>query len=89
MLYRIFKIAKETTNLRNSIIVYGVGIYLLVHLLINFCGILALIPMTGTPVPFLSYGGTFAITLISCMMIVERISIENKVESEKLAIKNV
>lgn len=89
ILYRILLIAKNASNLRNSIIAYGCGIYLLVHLLINFCGILALIPMTGTPVPFLSYGGTFTLTLISVMMVVLRISIENKLDNDKRELKSI
>ena len=35
----------------------GVFLYLLFHILINLMGILALIPLTGVPLPFLSYGG--------------------------------
>lgn len=86
ILYRIIKIAKESVILRNSIICYGIAIYLLLHILVNFCGILALIPLTGVPVPFLSYGGSFTINLILCMFIVQRISIENNVSRRKLEI---
>ena len=89
ILYRILLIAKNATNLRNSIIAYGCASYLLVHLLINFAGILALIPMTGTPVPFLSYGGTFTLSLISAMMLVLRISIENNQDKEKRELKSI
>lgn len=89
IIYRILKIAKEASNLRNSIIAYGIAIYILIHLLVNFGGILALIPMTGTPVPFLSYGGSFTINLIICIFIVERISIENKIDKTKMEIKNL
>lgn len=89
IIYRILKIAKEASNLRNSIIAYGICIYLLIHLLVNFGGILALIPMTGTPVPFLSYGGSFTINLLLCIFIVERIAIENKIDKTKSEIKRI
>ena len=39
-------------------------------------GIFGLIPMTGIPLPFLSYGGSFTICLIVALTIVQRINIE-------------
>lgn len=89
ILYRILKISKECVRLRNSIICYGIMIYILVHLVLNFCGILALIPLTGVPVPFLSYGGSFNLNLIFSLFIVERIAAENKVEKSKIEIQNI
>lgn len=87
IIYRILKIAKESLILRNSIICYGVAIYLVLHIVVNFCGILALIPLTGVPVPFLSYGGSFTVNLILCMFMVERICVENKISKRKLEIQ--
>ncbi len=83
MLYRILKIAKMADSLRNSMICYGTFIYLLMHLLVNFMGILALVPLTGVPVPFLSYGGSFNMNVIMMLFIVLRVSIENKTNEEK------
>ncbi len=78
MLYRILKIAREAENLRLSILAYGVFLYLLMHILINLLGILALIPLTGVPLPLLSYGGSFTVNVIMMLFMVERVSIENK-----------
>lgn len=78
MLYRIFKIAKEAENLRLSILAYGVFLYLLFHILINLMGILALIPLTGVPLPFLSYGGSFTVNIVVMLFVVQRVCIENK-----------
>lgn len=89
ILYRILKISKECVRLRNSIICYGIMIYILIHLVLNFCGILALTPLTGVPVPFLSYGGSFNLNLIFSIFIVERIATENKVEKSKIEIQNI
>ena len=89
ILYRIVKIAKQSTNLRNSIICYGIAIYILLHLIVNFCGILALIPLTGVPVPFLSYGGSFTMNLILCIFIVERICVEDKITKNKIEISKL
>ena len=89
MLYRILKIAKKADSLRNSMICYGAFIYLLMHLLVNFMGILALVPLTGVPVPFLSYGGSFNMNVIIMMFIVLRVSIETETNEEKRIIANL
>ena len=56
LLLKIYKIAKSADNLRTSIIAYGAFWYFALHIIINLLGILALIPLTGVPLPFLSYG---------------------------------
>ena len=76
LLYRILKLAKRADALRNQIICYGTFTYILLHLLINFLGTLALVPLTGVPLPFLSYGGSFCFNIISMMFVLQRISIE-------------
>ncbi len=86
ILYRILKIAKQCDNIQNSLICYGTFLYLLLHLLINFMGSLALIPLTGVPIPFLSYGGSYNMNVIFLLFIVLRISYENNYREEKKAI---
>ena len=78
MLWRILKIARAAENLRLSILAYGVFLYLLFHILINLLGILALIPLTGVPLPLLSYGGSFTINVVIMLFVVQRVNIENK-----------
>ena len=78
MLWRILKIAREAENLRLSILAYGVFLYLLFHILINLLGILALVPLTGVPLPLLSYGGSFTINVVIMLFVVQRVNIENK-----------
>lgn len=87
LIYRIFIIAKNTSNLTNSIICYGIAIYIFSHVFVNMVGILGLLPLTGVPLPFLSYGGSFALNLIICMSVVCRISIENNIYKKEEAIR--
>lgn len=89
IIYRLIKISKSCYKLRNSIICFGVMIYILMHLILNLCGILALIPLTGVPMPFLSYGGSFTMNLIFAMFVVQRIVIENKITKNKMEIKSI
>lgn len=83
MLYRILKIAREGENLRLSILAYGVFLYLLFHILVNILGILALIPLTGVPLPLLSYGGSFTVNVVIMLFVVQRVTIENKTIKNK------
>lgn len=79
ILYRILRIGKEAKgNVRNMILCYGTFSMILLHLLVNLMGILALIPLTGVPIPFLTYGGSFTINLILMLFVVQRVAYENK-----------
>lgn len=89
MLYRILKIAKNADSIRNAIVCYGTFIYLLMHLLINLMGTLALIPLTGVPLPFLSYGGSFNMNVVAMLFVVQRIAVESKQNAEKRALANM
>lgn len=77
MLYRILKISLNASTLSGSIMAFGTFIFLLLHLLINFLGVLALIPLTGVPIPFLSYGGSFFINVIFVLCLTQRVQIES------------
>ncbi len=77
ILYRIFRIAKRSYNLRGAIIAYGIGVYILLHIVINLAGVLGIMPLTGVPLPFLSYGGSYIFNLTIALAIVQRIEIEN------------
>lgn len=87
ILARILKIAKSSENLRCSILAYGTFWYFTLHILVNLLGVLALIPLTGVPLPFLSYGGSFTVNAIIMVFVVERVNIENKINKTKREIK--
>ena len=87
MLYHILKIAKSSENLRCSVLAYGTFWFLTLHILVNLLGILALIPLTGVPLPLLSYGGSFTVNIIVMLFVVERVNIENNINKTKREIK--
>lgn len=78
LLFRILVIARNATNLRNSIIAFGTFAYILSHITINLGGLLAIIPLTGVPLPFLSYGGSFMVNLMILVSLTQRVAIETK-----------
>ena len=83
ILYRILNIAKNADNLGNAIIAYGVFAYLLLHIAINLIGVLNIGPLTGVPLPFLSYGGSYTITLLFSMGLVQRVHYETYKKKKK------
>ncbi len=89
ILFRLLKIAKNASTIKGSIIAYGTFCYILLHLLINFMGILALIPLTGVPVPFLSYGGSFYINLMFLLFLNQRVVYENNKNRTKELLRSI
>lgn len=83
ILWRIIKIARESHNMRCSMLAYGTFWFISLHIIVNLYGVLALFPLTGVPLPFLSYGGSSIINFLVMIFIVLRVSIENKEESYK------
>ena len=81
ILWRIFIIGKSAKNDASKLMCYGIFWYLLLHIIINLGGVMGLIPLTGVPLPFLSYGGSFTMCLVVALTIVERISIESRVNN--------
>ena len=83
VLFRIIQIARRANNLRNSLLCYGVFIYILLHIMINLLGVMGVIPLTGVPLPFLSYGGSYTICLMIALGLVQRVSIETNNHKQK------
>ncbi len=83
VLVRIITIARKSYTNRGALICYGVFTYIVIHILINLLGVLGLMPMTGVPLPFMSYGGSFALSLIMALMLVQRVNIETKLREKE------
>ena len=83
VLYRILVIGRRSPNNRGAVLCYGVAAYIFLHIAINLLGIMGLMPMTGVPLPFMSYGGSFTICLIAALTIVQRVSVENNIIKER------
>ena len=76
VLKRILDLSSKANTLRGKYICLGVATYIFMHIFINLGGLFGLIPLTGVPLPFLSYGGSFTLSLIVSLAIIQRISIE-------------
>lgn len=89
LLYRLLKIAKEAYTLRNSILAYGTFWYFTFHIIINLGGMLAIIPLTGVPLPLMSYGGSATLNFMIMLFISQRVAIENKTTKYHLELKKL
>ncbi len=83
VLWRILLIGRRSPTNRGAILCYGIATYIFLHIAVNLLGIMGLIPMTGVPLPFMSYGGSFTICLIAALTIVQRVNIDNGLIKEK------
>lgn len=64
--WRVFVIAKRTPDRFTSLVASGIGVWIFLQSSVNITAMLGLIPLTGIPLPFISYGGSaFATELIA------------------------
>ncbi|MBR5692114.1 MAG: rod shape-determining protein RodA [Fibrobacter sp.] len=66
-LWRATSVCKLYSDPFITLIVMGSSTIFLFHILVNIAMTIGLMPVTGLPLPFLSYGGSFAMT---CMVLV-------------------
>ncbi len=65
LLYRLFFIAENAPDLLGSLIVSGIFIHIALQVTLNIAVVINLIPTTGITLPFISYGGTSILFLMS------------------------
>lgn len=66
LLTRAIKIAKEAPDYEGKILACGIVGLIGMQIVLNLSAIVALVPLTGIPLPFISYGGSsLFVTLIS------------------------
>ncbi len=78
ILYRILKLSMRANTIRGRYICFGVAIYIFLHVVVNLGGLFGVMPLTGVPLPFLSYGGSFTLSLIAALGMVQRVHIETQ-----------
>jgi rod shape determining protein RodA len=66
-LMRGLALARDCPDLAGSLLVVGSLSVVAFHVLVNIAITLNLLPVTGLPLPFLSYGGSFYLTTMMCV----------------------
>jgi len=65
LIHRLLRVGADIRNRFVSLVAVGVAGILGFHIIVNVSMTIGLMPVTGLPLPFLSYGGSF---LISCLI---------------------
>lgn len=78
LLYRLIKIAKNSQDKFGSLMIIGFVAMFLVHIWENIGMTIGLMPITGIPLPFMSYGGTFQLINLLCIGIALSVSVHKE-----------
>lgn len=78
ILIRIFRIAQLARDRFGTLLCIGVFTMLLIHIVQNVGMTMRLMPITGIPLPFVSYGGSALITAMACLGIVQSVSVHRR-----------
>lgn len=76
ILWRLAKLAERLTDPFSGIIVIGILGAWFTHVLVNVGMTLGVMPITGIPLPFLSYGGSFLLATYLALGISQRVAME-------------
>lgn len=86
LLLRSVRIAARSADPFPSLVAFGLASAWFVHILVNVGMTLNLMPITGIPLPFFSYGGSFMLVCWIAVGILVRISGEGRGPSDMLVI---
>ncbi len=76
VLYRLVHLAKESSDPFAGLVLLGIFGAWLVHIFVNIGMTVGVVPITGIPLPFVSYGGTFLLMSWVAVAIAVRVAHE-------------
>jgi rod shape determining protein RodA len=71
-------IALRTADARGQLLVLGITTLVFAHVYINIGMAIGLVPITGLPLPFISSGRTFLITVMAAFGLIQSVSIHRE-----------
>ncbi|MDH3496586.1 MAG: rod shape-determining protein RodA [Gemmatimonadota bacterium] len=81
LITRLIRIARRASDPFASLAVFGIAGMLFTHVLESVAMTVGLMPITGIPLPFFSYGGSFLLTCCLALGIALRVAQESRVSS--------
>ncbi len=78
LVYQGFKIAENTPDRFGKLLAFGLTFWLGVQAAVNLAAMVSLIPLTGVPLPFISYGGSALLANLVAVGILLNISKSSK-----------
>jgi cell division protein FtsW len=86
--WRGFIIARRAPNRFSALVAVGLTTMIIIKAFINLGAVTGLLPVTGVPLPFISYGGTSLVVNLAAMGIllnISRYTLEHEPEADQLA----
>ncbi len=74
ILWRGFRIAKYAPDIEGKLMALGITVWFGIQTCVNLGAMVALVPLTGVPLPLISYGGSSLIIILSAFAILLNIS---------------
>ncbi len=78
VLWRVVRIAERVSDPFASTVVFGVFAFWFAHMVANIGMTVGLLPITGLPLTFVSYGGSFLLVCFIALAMVQRVAAEAK-----------
>jgi len=72
--YRGFSIARRAPDTFSQLVAVGITVWIIWQTFVNLAAMLALLPLTGVPLPFISYGGTSLVAFLAAVGVLLNIS---------------
>jgi cell division protein FtsW len=72
--WKAFKIGKENSNMFEKLLAYGISFWICFQAFFNMGANVGILPLSGIPLPFLSYGGSHLISEIAAVGLLLKIS---------------
>lgn len=77
ILWRLARLAERMQDPFAGIVVFGIFGIWFTHILVNIGMTVGVMPITGLPLPFLSYGGSFLLATFIALGIAQRVGLEH------------
>jgi len=78
LMLRGLKIAKNSPDNFGKLLVVGIISWFIIQALVNIGGMMSLLPMTGVPLPLISYGGSSLLTCMAGLGIIVNVSMQTQ-----------
>jgi len=78
VLWRILRAATQSKNLFGSLVCIGIGAVLLFQVFVNIGMSIGIMPITGLPLPFVSYGSSSLVVFLMSVGLVESVRIHSR-----------
>jgi rod shape determining protein RodA len=89
LIWRTLRIAERSTDSFGSLIAVGVAAMLVFQVLVNMGMNMGVLPVTGIPLPLVSYGGSSLIATMISLGLVQSVAIHQKSKSEEIHIHSM